>query len=132
MWLFFFKCCGDANGAAAYGASEFEVVGFHGTHFLPKKIGYSGKSGNNLPCQGAVGQQSVHPVPQAFMSTGYQSLVRKGVKRKAGAALTRAWVMVRDRSPALGIAGVPSQGPRLLRAESTRQWWHQPRGLQLS
>lgn len=38
VWLFFFKCCGEANAAAAYGASEFEVVRFHGTHFFQRKL----------------------------------------------------------------------------------------------
>lgn len=76
VWLFFFKCCGEANAAAAYGASEFEVVRFHGTYFFfPKKIGYSGKRGNNLPPWEAVRQEWMFPVPQAFVLVGYRSQV---------------------------------------------------------
>lgn len=37
VWLFSFKCCGEENAAAAYGASDFQVAGFHRTRSPKKK-----------------------------------------------------------------------------------------------
>lgn len=65
LCLFSFKCCGEANAAAALGASESEVVGFHGTHFSQRKLVVVERSGNCLPQQ-----EEDAPRASGFVSTG--------------------------------------------------------------
>lgn len=69
----------------------------------------------------------MYPMPQAFVSTGYKSLVRKGVERKAAAFFPGAWATLKEHLLALGADAVLLKGPCQVQAEGMLQRW----GLQL-
>lgn len=54
-------------------------------------------------------RQSMYPVPQAFVSAGYSSLLRNSAKRKGADSSAGAWAMLEGHLLALGSGGVCPQ-----------------------
>lgn len=100
VWLFSFKCCGEENAAAAYGASDFQVAGFHRTRSPKKKPGYSGKSGKTLSYQDPAWSQPSTPCSSSLFLGVMRALLSRALKG-------RQQPLVLAHSPTVGSIPAP-------------------------